>query len=50
MDLTMMVMNGGREGTEDEFATLLAEAGFQLMSVTPTATPLSLIECGLASA
>jgi hypothetical protein len=50
MDLTMMVMNGGRERTENEFATLLAGAGFQLISVTPTATPLSLIEGALAGA
>jgi hypothetical protein len=44
MDLTMMVMNGGRERTEDEFASIFAEAGFQLTSVTSTATPLSVIE------
>jgi O-methyltransferase domain/Dimerisation domain len=47
MDLGMMVVTGGRERTRDEFATLLSEAGFQLMSVTPTATPLSLIEGAL---
>jgi O-methyltransferase domain/Dimerisation domain len=44
MDLYMMVMTGGRERTQDEFATLFAEAGFRLMSVTPTATPVSVLE------
>lgn len=44
MDLTMMVMNGGRERTIDEFAALFAEAGLRLASVTPTATPFCLIE------
>jgi SAM-dependent methyltransferase len=50
MDLAMMTVTGGRERTEDEFATLLAEAGFQLISVTPTATLLSLIEGALKGA
>jgi hypothetical protein len=50
MDLGMMVVTGGRERTEDEFATLLAEAGFQLISITPTATLLSLIEGALKGA
>jgi hypothetical protein len=44
MDLTMMVLTGGRERTREEFAALFAEAGFRLVSVTPTATPLSVIE------
>jgi hypothetical protein len=48
MDLSMMVLTGGRERTRDEFAALLAEAGFKLLSVTPTATPLSLIEAEIA--
>ena len=50
MDLAMMVVTGGRERTEDEFAGLLAEAGFQLISITPTATLLSLIEGALKGA
>jgi hypothetical protein len=50
MDLTMIVMNGGRERTREEFAALFARAGFRLVAVTPTATPLSLIEGVLESA
>jgi hypothetical protein len=49
-DLGMMVVTGGRERTKHEFATLLAEAGFQLISITPTATLLSLIEGALKGA
>jgi ubiquinone/menaquinone biosynthesis C-methylase UbiE len=43
-DLHMLVMNGGRERTRDEFASLLGESGFRLVSVTPTSTPLFVIE------
>lgn len=48
MDLTMMVMNGGRERSLDTFASLFAAAGFRLTSATRTATPLCLIECEIA--
>ena len=44
MDLMMMVMNGGRERTRDEFSALFSAAGFRVTSVTSTATPLNLIE------
>ena len=44
MDLTMMVMNGGRERTRDEFSSIFAAAGFRLTSVTTTATPLCIIK------
>ena len=44
MDLTMMVMNGGRERTREEFAVLFTRAGFKLMSVTTTETSLSVLE------
>ena len=44
MDLTMMVMNGGRERTTEEFAVLFTRAGFKLMSVTTTETTLSVLE------
>ncbi|MGL5117198.1 MAG: methyltransferase, partial [Beijerinckiaceae bacterium] len=50
MDLTMMVMNGGRERTRAEFATIFLAAGFELTSVTPTATPLCLIEGAVSGA
>jgi hypothetical protein len=49
MDLAMMVMNGGRERTRDEFANLFAEAGFRLTRVTPTATAVSVLEGVLKS-
>ncbi len=45
MDLMMMVMNGGRERTLNEFESLLASAGFCIDRVTPTPNLLSLIEC-----
>jgi hypothetical protein len=44
MDLMMMVMNGGRERTQGEFSSLFAAAGFRLTSITPTTTPLCVIE------
>jgi O-methyltransferase domain len=44
MDLTMLVMNGGRERSTREFSELLAAAGFHLVSVTPTPAGLSIIE------
>ena len=44
MDLAMMVMNGGRERSRDEFSSIFAAAGFRLTSVTATATPLCLLE------
>lgn len=43
-DLEMLLMPGGRERTEDEYRALMAAAGFRLTSVTPTHTPLSIIE------
>jgi hypothetical protein len=43
-DLNMLVMNGGRERTRDEIAALFDESGFRLVAVTPTSTPLFVIE------
>jgi O-methyltransferase domain/Dimerisation domain len=43
-DLNMMVMTGGRERTSAEFEALLNEAGFALESVTPTPTPMSVVQ------
>ena len=40
----VLVMNGGRERTHDEFADLFDQSGFRLVSVTPTSTPLFVIE------
>jgi len=44
VDLNMLVVTGGRERTRDEFAALFDRSGFRLVSVTPTSTPLSVIE------
>jgi ubiquinone/menaquinone biosynthesis C-methylase UbiE len=44
LDLTMMAMLPGRERTEEEFADVLARAGFELERVIETAAPTSLIE------
>jgi hypothetical protein len=44
VDMIMMVYTGGLERTREEYAALLHQAGFQLSSVTPTASPVSVIE------
>lgn len=44
MDVHMMVMTGGRERTEAEYADLLARAGFRLARVVPTESSMSVIE------
>jgi hypothetical protein len=43
-DLNMMVMTGGRERTEAEFAALLSAAGFRMTAVVRTGAPISVIE------
>jgi SAM-dependent methyltransferase len=44
LDMLMLVCTGGMERTEDEYADLLGRAGFRLMRVIPTASPVSVIE------
>jgi hypothetical protein len=44
IDLIMLVMNGGRERTADEFERLLAAAGFRLGNIVRTASPHSVLE------
>jgi hypothetical protein len=44
IDLEMLFMPGGRERTEQEFRHLFARAGFELTRITPTKSPLSVIE------
>jgi hypothetical protein len=44
IDLEMLMMPGGRERTEAEFAALFASAGFELVRVVPTRSPLSVVE------
>lgn len=46
LDLQMLVI-GGRERTQKEFAALFAEAGLKLTRVIPTKCPLSIVEGGL---
>jgi hypothetical protein len=43
-DLGMLVMTGGRERTEAEFATLLANAGFRHLRTLATSSALSVFE------
>ena len=43
-DLEMMLLPGGRERTEAEFAALFARNGFQLTRVVPTHAPLWVVE------
>lgn len=44
IDINMLVMTGGRERTEQEFADLFAAAGFRLTRVVPTESPFCIIE------
>jgi hypothetical protein len=46
-DLSMMVLPGGMERTEDEYRRLLAASGFALARVVPTATWVGVIEATL---
>lgn len=44
LDIQMMVVVKGAERTRDEFAALFKKAGLKLVKVTPTSSPLSLVE------
>jgi SAM-dependent methyltransferase len=44
LDLNMMIVTGGRERTREEFARLLGDASFELTSITPSRSMLSVIE------
>jgi 2-polyprenyl-3-methyl-5-hydroxy-6-metoxy-1,4-benzoquinol methylase len=44
VDLNMLVMTGGRERTEAEYANLLSAAGLKLTRIIPTHTEMSVIE------
>ena len=49
LDMEMLVGTvGGKERTEVEFTELFAGAGLKLLSITPTHSPVCLIEAGLA--
>jgi O-methyltransferase domain len=43
-DMTMLTFPGGIERTAEEYKSLLEQAGFQLNSITPTASVISVIE------
>ncbi|HEY7291746.1 MAG TPA: methyltransferase [Vicinamibacterales bacterium] len=43
-DLVMLVVPGGQERTQKEYATLLAKAGFRLNRVVPTTSVVSVVE------
>jgi hypothetical protein len=44
LDVTMLVITGGRERTEAEFRGLLEAAGFELTRILPTQSQFSIIE------
>ncbi len=44
LDLTMLVLTGGRERTETQYAALLARAGLRLTRVLPTPAGLQILE------
>jgi hypothetical protein len=44
LDLNMLVMNGGRERTAEEFRKLFDAAGLKMTRIIPTLSPLSVIE------
>ena len=44
LDMAMLVVPGGEERTEAEYAALLDKAGFRLTRVVPTASPVSIVE------
>lgn len=44
LDLEMLLMLHGRERTRAEYAELLRQAGFRLIKVIPTVSPISVIE------
>jgi hypothetical protein len=44
LDMVMLILPGGIERTEQEYRFLLEQAGFQLSSITPTASVISVVE------
>ena len=47
LDMVMLVIAGGQERSEGEYAALLAKAGFRLTRVVPTASAVSVVEAVL---
>jgi O-methyltransferase domain len=48
LDMVMLVLLGGRERTESEYASLLSKAGFRLTQVVPTSSAASIVEAVVA--
>lgn len=48
LDINMMVMCGGKERTAPEWSALLSAHGFALESITPTPSPMSVIQAGVS--
>jgi O-methyltransferase domain len=48
LDLVMMSVPGGQERTGGQYHALLASAGLRVTSITPTSTPVSVVEAVLA--
>jgi hypothetical protein len=44
LDILMLVMEGGKERTKDEYRMLLEASGFRLTRIIPTKSPYSVIE------
>jgi hypothetical protein len=44
LDLTMMLIPGGKERTADEYRELYDKAGFDLVRIVPTSTEVSVVE------
>jgi hypothetical protein len=44
MDITMLTFPGGQERTEAQFRLLLKASGFELTSITPTTSMVSVVE------
>jgi len=44
LDLTMLVIPGGQERTEDEYRRLLSAGGFELARIVPTDAEVSILE------
>ncbi len=44
MDITMLTFTGGQERTETQFRSLLKASGFELKSITPTTSIISVVE------
>ncbi len=49
LDINMLVMLTGRERTPEEYAALFTRAGLRLVGVTPTESPMALLEARAAS-